>query len=419
MSTAAPRASRESAVRYYGRQFPATFVSASGSLLRDDGGRTFVDLFAAAGALNYGHNPPELKAAIRAVLDQDAPLATLDFGSAIRDRFIATFSSMVLEPRGMEHRIQFCGPTGANAVEAALRLARKNRQTPFVGFLSGAYHGMSLGALGVSDRADLTLGSPVPTRFSVRLGHPADGDTLESLASALSAAERETPLAAIILETVQGDGGARALPVDWMRALASYCSRTGTLLIVDDIQAGCGRTGTFFSFDRVPGFEPDIVCLSKSLSGCGLPLSVCLVRPRFDVWRPGEHTGTFRGNTMAMATATRALELYWEEPGAMEAAVAAREDLIRTRLEAARRALPDFRITGRGLLLGIQFDDVAVARQLSSALFGAGVIAETCGADDRTLKLIPALNIGMDTLDAALSTLTRLLQRIEATCPAM
>jgi diaminobutyrate-2-oxoglutarate transaminase len=402
-------ASRECGAVYYGRRFPATFVRARGATLEDQSGRTYIDLFAAAGALNYGHNPAELTAALRQALDDGIPLAALDFQTLTRQRFMEAMASIILEPRGMPHRIQFVGPTGTNAVEAALRLARKVRGTPHVGCMSGAYHGMSLGSLAVSDRPELSGPSFANHSHVVRLHHPDDGGTLEALDQQLSEWTGPERLAAIVVETVQGDGGARALDSSWLLHLSEYCQKSGTLLIVDDIQAGCGRTGSFFSFDHIQDFRPHIVCLSKSLSGSGLPMSINLIHPDVDAWKPGEHTGTFRGNSLAMVTGTEALKTYWSNPTMIPDMVAEREALVRDLLAGRPGQGLSFEITGRGLLLGLKFQSAHDAQELSADLFKEGVIAETCGPQDGTLKIIPPLTIGLQDLTQAIGTLKRLI----------
>ncbi len=225
---------------------------------------------------------------------------------------------IVLEPRGLDYVIQFTGPTGTNAVEAALKIARKaTGRTNVICFTNG-FHGVSLGSLAVTGNEYFRRAAGVPLQGATAMpfdGYLGDGiDTLDHLQRMLedSSSGLELP-AAVILEAVQGEGGLNVASAGWLRRLQALCNAHKIVLIVDDIQAGCGRTGSFFSFEPA-GLKPDIVTLSKSLSGYGLPLSVVLIKPELDVWKPGEHNGTFRGNNHAFITATATLEHYWRTP---------------------------------------------------------------------------------------------------------
>jgi diaminobutyrate-2-oxoglutarate transaminase len=193
----------------------------------------------------------------------------------------------------------------------------------------------------------------------------------------------------------------------WLNRLAHLCKELGTLLIVDDIQAGCGRTGHFFSFEAF-NFAPDIVVLSKSLSGFGSPFSLVLMRPELDIWRPGEHNGTFRGNNLAFVGATAALETYWTSTAFAEG-VAQRADLIRDRLSGvvSELAKGTAKVKGRGLMIGLEFSDASMAREISRSLFENGLIVETCGVDDQVLKLLPPLNIEIADLKLGLDAIRR------------
>ena len=211
--------------------------------------------------------------------------------------------------------------------------------------------------------------------------------------------------AAVIVETVQGEGGLHTASFDWLRRLEQCCARHDVLLIVDDIQAGCGRTGTFFSWEP-SGIQPDLICLSKSISGSGLPLSLTLIRPDLDIWTPGEHNGTFRGNNAAFVTATAALEHWRDDSLAQD--VQRKAELVRTELESIAQEHESLRATvrGRGLLQGLHTPIDGLASRIASDAFGRGLLVETSGgAASDVVKLMPPLTINDDQLREGLATL--------------
>lgn len=292
---------RESQVRRYSRVWPAVFDTASGSRLHATDGTAYLDFFAGAGALNYGHNNPRLKQALLRYLEQDRVVHGLDMFTMAREDLLDTLDTLVLRPRRLDHMVVFPGPGGANAVEAALKLARKVTHRQLVVHFSNAFHGMTLGALSVAGTAAnrRAAGVPLPHTIALPYDDPAALERLCDLAPA-----------AVIVETVQGEGGLDAADGAWLRSLAERCRQAGALLISDDVQTGCGRTGPFFSTEDV-GIVPDMFCLSKSVSGYGLPMALLLVRPELDAWQPGEHSSTFRGFNPAFVTGAAALRTYW------------------------------------------------------------------------------------------------------------
>jgi len=386
----------ESNVRTYCREFPAVFTTAQESTIVDDSGQRYLDFFSGAGALNYGHNNRRMKRALLDYIEQDGISHSLDFATEAKERFLERLRSVILEPRGMDYRVQFTGPTGADAVEAALKLARKVTGRLTVAHFVNSYHGMTLGALAVTSNESKRSAASVPLQYAMSL--PFDGD-LGAGADSLAEFEfllrnessgREIP-AAVIVETVQAEGGVRVASDSWLRRLAYLAKRYEFLLIVDDIQVGCGRTGSFFSFESA-GLMPDLICLSKSIGGYGLPMSIVLIKPELDIWNAGEHTGTFRGNNLAFVTAAEALG-YWETP-AFSQEIHAKAQLLRTLCEEISAAT-DSRIEwrGRGLIQGLAFENGAIARRVSNLTFERGAIAETCGPNGEVLKLIPPLTI--------------------------
>ena len=407
----------ESEVRGYCRNFPAIFSSAKGAWMTDADGRRYLDFFCGAGVLNYGHNPDRIKQALLAYLMRDGITHTLDMYSEAKERFIDQFNEVILKPRGLHYKFQFPGPTGTNAVEAALKLARKvTGREQVVGF-TNAFHGMTLGALAVTGNGFKRAGAGVPLSHTASL--PFDGymgpdsDTLDYFEMMLNddGSGLDMP-AAVIIETVQAEGGVNVASIAWLQRLREITARHGIVLIVDDIQVGCGRTGKFFSFEEA-GIVPDIVTLSKSLSGYGLPLALVLIKPELDQWAPGEHNGTFRGHCPAFVTATAALSLWKDDH--LERAVFAKQAIIEKRLaHIGTIAGAEATVRGRGMIQGIEFADPALAAQVSAACFERGLIVETAGIDDQVLKLLPSLTIeeselklGLDIIEDSVRALVK------------
>jgi diaminobutyrate-2-oxoglutarate transaminase len=328
------------------------------------------------------------------------------FTAAKRD-FLLAFERIVLHPRGLKFRVQFPGPAGTTAVEAALKLARKVTGRRDVICFTNAFHGVSLGALAVTANPLHRGAAGVPLEHAIRLPFDAQGGAdLELVELVLSRRADDHP-AAVILETVQGEGGLNTASTAWLQGVRELCRREGVLLIVDDVQMGCGRTGPFFSFE-VAGIEPDIVCLSKSISGYGLPMALTLIRPDLDVWAPGEHNGTFRGFSPAFVTATAALELFWRDD-ALERSTARHAERLAAGLQAIAASRPELAIElrGRGLARGLAFASSRVAGEVSAAAFRLGLLVERAGPEDEVVKLLPALTLSDDELDAGLGLLAR------------
>ncbi|MEZ6059884.1 MAG: diaminobutyrate--2-oxoglutarate transaminase [Planctomycetaceae bacterium] len=395
---------RESEVRGYCRSFPTVFQTASGSWLVDEDGQEFIDFFAGAGALNYGHNHPVLKMELLQYLKCNGVMHSLDMYTSAKRDFLSSFEKIILQPRDMDYKVMFPGPTGTNAVEAALKLARKFTGRHNVVSFTNGFHGMTLGSLALTGNGSKRAGAGVPlnnvTHFPYCGYHGTDADTISSLERFLEDSSSGLDLpAAFIVETLQAEGGVNVASRTWLRQLAEVAARFGVLLIVDDIQVGCGRTGPFFSFESFD-IQPDIVCLSKSLSGFGLPLAVTLMKPELDVFDPGEHNGTFRGHNAAFVTARAALETFWVGDS-MTQAVLSNAAIIRDcLLNLADEHDADAR--GRGMIQGVEFPDSDLASLISREAFRRGLIVETSGPADEVLKLLPPLNISEDDLNAGL-----------------
>ena len=393
----------ESEVRYYCRDFPTVFTKGIGCKLFDEQGREYLDFFSGAGTLNYGHNNPRLKRRLIEYMESDSITHSLDMATAVKREFLERFHSLILVPRRLRYKTQFCGPTGANSVEAALKLARKATGRRNVIFFMNAYHGLSLGSLAVTGNASKRASAGVPLNYTMPM--PFDGDlgpdvnTLDYFEAFLEEpGSGMEPPAAIIVETIQAEGGVKVASYEWLRRLEDLARRHEIVFIVDDIQVGCGRTGTFFSFEDA-GIRPDMICLSKSISGFGLPMALLLIRPELDVWQPGEHTGTFRGNNLAFASAGEALDCYWQGEAFAESILKKSELATRLLREIVQRH-DEARawVRGRGLIQGLGFDVKGLAQEVARIAFERGLIIETSGSRSEVVKLLPPLTIDEEDL---------------------
>lgn len=405
----------ESEVRGYVRSFPAIFDKAHGSEIFDEHGNRYLDFFAGAGTLNYGHNNPLINDALIEYLQGGGIVHGLDKATVAKRAFLTKLRDTILVPRNLQYKVQFTGPTGTNAVETALKLARMVKQRSNIIAFTNGYHGLTLGALAVTgnyDYKDESYGSRSNTAFM-----PYDGflgpnvDTIDYMRRFLEDGSSGVDLpAAVILETVQGEGGINIAGIEWLQKLEALCREFDILLIVDDIQVGNGRTGTFFSFERA-GIYPDMVCLSKSIGG-GLPMALLLMRPDLDQWQPGEHTGTFRGNNLAFVGATQALG-YWDNED-LARVVQRNEELLDTELHRMVDKYPQLNPCARGLgmVWGLELPQPGVAGDASKEAFERGLLIETAGDRDQVLKFLPSLLIeeellreGLEIVDQALGAL--------------
>ncbi len=403
----------ESEVRGYVRSFPVIFKQARGSVLIDENNREYIDFFSGAGTLNYGHNNPELKSKLIEYLESDGLVHGLDMATSAKKYFMETVERVLFKPTGRKYTLQFTGPTGTNAVEAALKLARqvKGRQN-VISFTHG-FHGVSGGSLAVTANAKFRKAAGVAlsnTTFMPFDGYMGpDVNTMAYLERILedSSSGVDHP-AAVIVETVQGEGGVNVASHRWLRELERLCRQHDMLLIVDDIQVGCGRTGSFFSFETA-GIQPDIITLSKSLSGFGLPMSLVLMKPELDIWQPGAHSGTFRGHNLAFVTAAQALDSYWATDSFAKE-TRRKERLVRDWLENLAHSFPQagLSVRGRGLIQGlVTRGDDDTANRIAKKAFEHGIVIETSGANDEVLKILPALTIEDELLIKGLEAIER------------
>ena len=396
---------RESEARSYCRSIPTVFTKASGSELFDAGGNRYIDFLAGCSSLNYGHNDADMKAALIDHIAADGLAHGLDFHTDAKGSFLSAFETNILRPRGMDHRVMFTGPTGANAVEAAMKIARKKTgRTNIIGFTNG-FHGVTMGALAATGNGYHRRGAGMDKSGVTRM--PYDGyvdgmDSADLLDTMLSDASGgiDAP-AAIMFELVQGEGGLNAASPAWVRKIAEIADRHGALLIVDDIQAGCGRTGTFFSFEEM-GVTPDIVTLAKSISGFGLPLALTLIRPEHDIFGPAEHNGTFRGNNHAFVTARVAIEKFWDDDR-FQRDLADKSDIVKSSLLDLAALVPGAVLKGRGMMLGVDVGTGELAGAICARAYEKGLVIETSGNDDQVVKVLAPLTTSPELLREGLN----------------
>lgn len=406
----------ESEIRGYSRTYPTVFASASNARQVDEDGRSYLDFFAGAGVLNFGHNNPRMKRAMIEFLEADGVAHSLDTATTTKRDFIEKFAATVLEPRGMTMKMQFMGPTGTNAVEAALKLARRvTGRREVVAFTNG-FHGMTLGSLALTGNAYFRGAAGVPLENVVRLPfETAPGGGLGALetyrAQLADASSGLTRPAAFVVETIQAEGGVHVASPEWLRAVQRLAQDVGALFVIDDIQVGCGRTGSYFSFDGM-GLDPDIVCLAKGLGGYGTPLAMNLSKPEHDArWSPGEHTGTFRGQGLSFVAGREALA-YFDDDELM-GQVHTRGERMAGALDALARELAPrgFEVRGRGMIQALDVGDGALAKAVVADCFAHGLLIGACGTGGRVLKLIPPLTIPDDDLDEGLEILAGAVRR--------
>ncbi len=400
----------ESEVRSYIRNFPVLFTRGKDHLMWDANGNEYVDFFSGAGALNYGHNHPALQKKLVDYIMADGISHSLDLATSSKKEFLQRFQEIILKPRRMDYRVMFPGPTGTNAVESALKLARKVKQRDSVISFTNAYHGMTLGSLAITGNAFKRTGAGLPLTNSVAMPYAnymnESMDTISYMEHFLKDNGSGVDLpAAIILETVQGEGGINVASLAWIRDLEKLCRRWDIMLIVDDIQAGCGRTGTFFSFDDA-GISPDIVCISKSISGYGLPMAINLIKPEYDAFGPGEHNGTFRGNNLAFVTATETLN-FWQDDS-LTKKIRRQEKMIQETLEDIVKTCPKLKAEhrGRGFMQGLVCNATGTAKDVCKAAFERKLIMETSGPNSEVAKLFPAITISDEGLKRGLKLLS-------------
>ncbi|MGC9493066.1 pyridoxal phosphate-dependent class III aminotransferase [Vibrio genomosp. F10] len=421
------QAEHESEVRSYPRRLPIAIKQAHGVLVEDTRGQLFLDCLAGAGTLALGYNHPEINQALKDQLDLGLPYQTLDMTTRAKDTFIKRVKAFLPKEFAHNSAIQFCGPSGADAVEAAIKLAKQTtgRNTMFA--FRGAYHGMTNGTMGMmgnlSTKARRTgLMSDVhfmPFPYNLRCPFGLGGE--EGAQASIRYIERllhddEAGImkpAAIIVEPVQGEGGVLPAPASWLRELRRICDEHEILLILDEIQCGVGKTGYRFAFEEA-GISPDILCLSKAIGG-GLPMSILVFNKEIDTWKAGEHTGTFRGNQLAMVSGAKALEIIERDNLVEHANIAGQ--YLRMGLESIQKRVNCIaEVRGKGLMLGMEIQkadgstnkfgepvaDGELTLAIQRAALERGLMVEKGGRDGSVIRFLPPMIISFEQIDFAL-----------------
>ncbi|MDX1574139.1 MAG: aspartate aminotransferase family protein [Methylophaga sp.] len=408
---------RESAIRAYCRVYPVVFDKAINARQIDENGREYIDFFAGAGVLNFGHNNKRMTDAVIAYIQSNGVTHSLDMHTTAKRQFMEHFTKTILEPRNMPHKMQFMGPTGTNAVEAAMKLARRVTGRQDIVAFSHGFHGMTLGALSATANQYFRNAAGVPLNHVKHFPFGCDSlcpgcelgcgmQSIEQLRAIYAdSSSGIAPPAAFLLETIQAEGGVKVADKDWLQALAKLAREVGALLIIDDIQVGVGRTGSFFSFDDLD-LDPDIICLAKGIGGLGTPMAMNLVKPELDEqWSPGEHTGTFRGQDISFIAGDQALT-YFDDDELMQT-VKAHGVMMADSLQPLVDRHPLVNLTGKGMILGLDVGNGDRAKQIVSQCFEAGLMIASCGTGGRVVKLIPPLTTPKADLEEGLQILIK------------
>jgi diaminobutyrate-2-oxoglutarate transaminase len=413
---------RESAIRAYCRVYPVVFDKANNARQTDENGREYIDFFAGAGVLNFGHNNERMTTAVVEYIQSGGVLHSLDMMTTAKRRYMEMFEKIILKPRNMTHKMQFIGPTGTNAVEAAMKLARRvTSRQEIVAFTRG-FHGMTLGSLAATANRYFRGAAGVPLNHVSHYPFGCNkscmgcesGCGLESIEHMRSlyrdTSSGVTPPAAFLLETVQAEGGGNVASKEWLQAIAALAREVGALLIIDDIQVGMGRTGSFFSFDDMD-IDPDIICLAKGIGGMGTPMAMNLIKPEVDeYWSPGEHTGTFRGQSLSFVAGTEALS-YFENDNLMSE-VEDKAYVMHQALAPLESRFEQVQVRGKGMIIGLDVLTGERAKTIVDNCFNAGLLIASCGTGGRVIKLIPPLTIPEEDLNEGLKILVDVATKV-------
>ena len=397
----------ESSVRSYCRHFPKVFTDAKGAVMTDENGEKYIDFFCGAGAVNYGHNNDYIKGKVVDYLATDGIIHALDMYTVPKRDFIDALEKKIIEPRGYKYRIQFTGPTGTNAIEAAIKLARKTTKRRNIFAFMGCFHGMTLGSLSLTSEMYARNGAGASLTDCTHIPAPYmfEGfDVIKYIQTRIDDDHSgvEKP-AAVVMETTQAEGGIRVFDNEFLRGVREFCTKNDILMIVDDVQVGCCRSGSFFSFERA-GITPDIVVMSKSIGGIGMPLAIVLHTDELDHWKPGEHNGTFRGNQLSFVAGAAAIDYLLENN--IEAETNRKGELVKKYVTENILPLDSrLQLRGIGLIWGIDFGAISpsLSEEVIEKCFEKKLICECAGRDGAVLKIMPPLVIEDDMLIKGLS----------------
>ncbi|MGR8007827.1 diaminobutyrate--2-oxoglutarate transaminase family protein [Streptomyces hypolithicus] len=425
------QALRESAARTYARSLPIVPVRARGVTIEGADGRRYLDCLSGAGTLALGHNHPVVLEAIKKVLDSGAPLHVLDLATPVKDAFTTELFATLPPGLADNARVQFCGPAGTDAVEAALKLVRTATGRSGLLAFTGAYHGMTAGALDASGGAQDVRVTRLPYPYDYRCPFGVGGERGAELSARWTESLLDDPKggvpapAGMILEPVQGEGGVIPAPDDWMRRMRQITADRAIPLIADEVQTGVGRTGTFWAVEH-SGVVPDVMVMSKAIGG-SLPLAVVVYRADLDAWEPGAHAGTFRGNQLAMAAGAATMAYVRQNGLAERAGVLGARMLGQLQgLAADHPCIGDVR--GRGLMIGVELVDPdteartpagappaapALAAAVQRECLERGLIVELGGRHSGVVRLLPPLTLTDEQATAVLDRLADALSAAE------
>lgn len=429
----------ESSARSYPRRFPIAIRSAKGSYLEDMDGNKYIDFLNGAGTLALGHNDDEINRAMIEHIQSGAPLHTLDLTTPIKDMFVETLFSILPKEMASRAKVQFCSPSGTDATDAAIKLCKTATGRSTVIAFSGGYHGMGHGAMALTGNcnaknhvANVMPGvqfMPYPYSYRCPMGIGGEAGTkacINYFERLLKDPESGvTKPAAVIIEPIQGEGGAIPAPVEFLQAVRRVTKELGIPLICDEIQCGMGRSGKVFAFEHA-GIIPDVILISKAIGGAQ-PLSVVVYDKDLDKWGPGAHAGTFRGNQLAMVCGTVIMKRI-SRPEFL-ADVTRKGDMM---MERIRRLQKEVRIIGdvrgTGLMFGIEFIDPngpldlmgvpepsgEIAAKVQRLCFENKFIMEKGGRNGSVMRCLCALNITDEDIDKAMSIFEKVVRQVDA-----
>ncbi|MDD7424733.1 MAG: diaminobutyrate--2-oxoglutarate transaminase family protein [Candidatus Methanomethylophilaceae archaeon] len=429
----------ESSARSYPRRFPIAIRSAKGSYLEDMDGNKYIDFLNGAGTLALGHNDDEINRAMIEHIQSGAPLHTLDLTTPIKDMFVETLFSILPKEMASRAKVQFCSPSGTDATDAAIKLCKTATGRSTVIAFSGGYHGMGHGAMALTGNcnaknhvANVMPGvqfMPYPYSYRCPMGIGGEAGTkacINYFERLLKDPESGvTKPAAVIIEPIQGEGGAIPAPVEFLQAVRRVTKELGIPLICDEIQCGMGRSGKVFAFEHA-GIVPDVILISKAIGGAQ-PMSVVVYDKDLDKWGPGAHAGTFRGNQLAMVCGTVIMKRI-SRPEFL-ADVTRKGDMMMERIRKLQkevRIIGDVR--GTGLMFGIEFIDPngpldlmgvpepsgEIAAKVQRLCFENKFIMEKGGRNGSVMRCLCALNITDEDIDKAMSIFEKVVRQVDA-----
>ena len=428
----------ESSARSYPRKFPFALKKAKGSWVEDVEGNKYLDFLCGAGTLALGHNDDEVNQAMVDLLTSDAPLHTLDLTTPVKDRFVHTILSLLPEGLKENAKIQFCSPSGKDAVDAAIKLCKTATGRSTVIAFSGGYHGMGHGALALTGNlnaknkvANLMAGvqfMPYPYSYRCPFGLGGESGTkacINYFERLLKDPESGiTKPAAVILEPIQGEGGVVPAPIEFLQAVRRITQELDIPMIVDEIQCGIGRSGKLFAFEYA-SIVPDVILASKAIGGTQ-PMSVVIYNKKLDKWTAGAHAGTFRGNQLAMAAGTVVLNRVSQSE--FLADVVKKGDYLRKAMNELKDEVSIIGdVRGKGLMLGVEFIDPngpkdimghpepcgEIAALVQKKCFENRLVMEKGGRNGSVMRCLCALNVSMDEINIMLDIFKKVVKEVD------